>query len=260
MKFNKITSINNELIKYVKRIYENQNFAKKNNLFVIEKAKLIFEAIDKNIIIKQILITENELKNYKNKLTKFINSNLITIINSDVAKYLSININHTEIFALCEFKIDNNFDILDNENYLLVDNVQDPGNLGTIIRTAFGLGIDKIFLYNCVYLFNNKCTKSCCGANFNKNIYIVNNISKFMEIFKNFEIICTSLDNDSHYLDKQQFLKTKNLIVVGNEGHGINNDILKFATKKIKLKMSNNIESFNVAIFTGIICFKILHN
>lgn len=258
MKFNKITSINNELIKYVKRIYENQNFAKKNNLFVIEKAKLIFEAIDKNIIIKQILITENELKNYKNKLTKFINSNLITIINSDVAKYLSININFTKIFALCEFKINNSFNILDNENYLLVDNVQDPGNLGTIIRTALGLGINKIFLYNCVYLFNNKCIKSCCGANFNKNIFLVNDIESFLDKFKSFEIICTSLDQDSSDLEKQKFKSSSNLIVVGNEGHGINKNIMKYSTKKIKLKMSNDIESFNVAIFTGIICFKIL--
>lgn len=258
MKLTKITSINNELIKLFKNVYHNQLFAKKNKLFVIEKAKLINEAIAKNIKIKTILITESTFDKYQNFYHDFIQSNKVILISDSIAKFLSINVDECDVFALCEANISNSFQVYPNENYIFIDNVQDPGNLGTIIRTAFGLGINKIFLYNCVYLFNNKCTKSCCGANFNKNIYVINDVDIFFQKLKSFEVISTSLDIDSEELETQKFKKSGNVIIVGNEGHGIGKNILKYSTKKIKLKMLNDIESFNVAVFAGIICFKIL--
>lgn len=258
MKLTKISSTQNPLIKKIKNIYENPSYSKKNSIFVIEKPKLIFEAINNNIDIEFIFITESELEKFKNKLTFFLNNNKIILIDEKIAKFLSINVSYTEIFALCNFKHNSKYIINKNKNYLLVDSIQDPGNLGTIIRTAFGLGIDGIFLYNCVYLFNNKCTKSCCGANFKSNIYEIKDIDKLLNECKQYNIICTSLDNDSEDLEKEKFSKNNNLIVVGNEGHGVSTQILNYATKKIKIKMLNNIESFNVAIFVGIICFKIL--
>lgn len=260
MKLTKITSTQNSLIKKIKNIYENPSYSKKNSIFVIEKPKLIFEAISNNINIEFIFLTETELEKFKDKLTSFLNNNKVILIDEKIANFLSINISYTEIFALCNFQHNSNYVINKNKNYLLVDSIQDPGNLGTIIRTAFGLGIDGIFLYNCVYLFNNKCTKSCCGANFKSNIYEIKDIHTLLNKCKQYDIICTSLDNNSKNLEKEKFCKNNNLIVVGNEGHGISSQILNYATKKIKMKMLNNIESFNVAIFTGLICFKILRS
>lgn len=260
MKIKNITSTQNDLIKKVKYVYENQHFAKKHNLFVIEKAKLIFEAINKNVNIEFILITENEYKIYKNKLVKYLNEKKIIFINEKISKYLSINVTYSNIFALCKYLPNNNFVIQPNKNYLLLDSIQDPGNLGTILRTAFGLGIDNVFLYNCVYHFNNKCTKSCSGANFNNNIVVIDKLFDFIKLFnKKYDIICTSLDNDSDNINNVCFQKNNNLIILGNEGHGINKDLQKIANKKIKLTMHNNIESFNVAIFAAIICFKVLN-
>ena len=258
MKLTKITSTQNTLIKKIKNAYENPLYSKKNGIFVIEKPKLIFEAISNNINIEFIFIVESELEKYMDKRTNFLNNNKIILIDEKIAKFLSINVSYTKIFALCNFQHNSKYIINKNKNYILLDSIQDPGNLGTIIRAAFGLGIDSIFLYNCVYLFNNKCTKSCCGANFKSNIYEIKDIEFFLNQFKQYEIICTSLDKNSNDLENEKFNKNNNLIVVGNEGHGISQQILKYATKKIRLKMENNIESFNVAIFASLICFKIL--
>ena len=260
---NIINSINNPLIKQIIRLNNDQKYAKKIKLFCIEKYKLVHEAIINNIDIKYMLITLDEYKKYQKELSQYllINKNCKLIyIDISIAKKISTNISFNQIYAICKYVNNDDINIDKNKNILLLDNIQDPGNLGTIIRTGLGLGIDVIYLNNCVYKYNNKCIKSAMGSIFNKNIIEIEEpISLIQKYIKyNYQIIATVLSNDSYDLNTYKFSKNNNFIIIGNEGHGINPELINLSNLKIKLNMSNNIESLNVAIFCAIICFKIL--
>lgn len=145
----------------------------------------------------------------------------------------------------------------ENQSFLLLENVQDPGNLGTMIRTADGFCFDAVFLSpGCADLYNPKVLRSTMGSLF--HIPIVSQINTevlLQEMKKNkVQILAASLQAET-FLREISF-ESKLLWIIGNEGNGITEETLQFADKQVKIPMPGKAESLNASIAAGIVLYE----
>lgn len=250
-----IESKDNNLFKFVKKLKE-RRFRDKENLFILEGLRLIEEAIRANMDIEYIIIS----KDYEDKfndllLENNISSNKIITLSNNLFMQLASTENPQGIIAVIK-KNDKKKD-LSGDFFLICDKVQDPGNLGTIIRTAHAAGVDGIILTKgTVDIYNDKTIRSTMGSIFyvpifydDKDFTIIRNLKK-----DGFCLVATSLKESRNFFEED--LKGKIILAVGNEGNGISNELFELADKKVKIPMPGGAESLNVSIATSIILFE----
>ena len=258
-----ISSNQNPLIKEIKGLKRKKN-RWENRLFIIEGIKIIEEAIINGIKIKNILFSDSFFEsedgavfygNIKNR------DNIIKVQDS-LFNSLSDTENPQGIMAICEFNIGSlaDIDYINNISLLFLDGIQDPGNMGTIIRTADAFSIDGIILgEGCVDPYNLKVVRSTMGSIFRVSLYINDNSKKILEDFKNkgFEILATSLDGSPIYdID----FSGKFICVIGNEANGVDHGILAMADRCIKIPMPGNAESLNAGVAASIIMYEAMRS
>ena len=141
--------------------------------------------------------------------------------------------------------------------YILCDKVQDPGNLGTIIRTAHAAGVDGVILTKgTVDIYNEKTIRSTMGSMFYIPIILEDSdftITKSL-INKGFSLLATSLEGNKDFFKED--LSGKIIISVGNEGNGVSEEVYSLSDKKVKIPMPGGAESLNVAIATSIVIYE----
>ena len=234
-----LSSTDNEKVKLFKKI-RNTKYIKTNKLFIVEGEHLVVEAIKKNIV-KYILIKEDYDYSSEYEVIK---------CSEKVMKYISTLDSVPYIMAVCNL-IEEKEEI--GNKIVILDNVSDPGNIGTIIRNSVAFNIDTIILSNeSVNKYNDKLIRSSQGMIFHINIISLDILEALNKIKnKNIEIIGTSLHTDI-YLNNLKHLE-KYAVVLGNEGKGISDKVLNECSQLVKIKINNNCESLNVAVASGII-------
>lgn len=250
MQFEVIKSLSNPQIKFLRKLLKGDS---KSNFFILEGYHLVEEALKINLIKK---IYELENNNFYKKISNDIEYNQVTY---EVLKSISSTQNPQGIIGLCELQ--NNKDIYKSKKIIFLDNVQDPGNVGTIIRLAAAFNFDTVI--GNVAFNNNKLIRSTQGAILKINYFQIKNIDnlKFIQDFKNknYSIISTSLEKDSYSFNDFKFNKNeKQVLIFGNEGKGIQKEILKLSSSKIYIPI--NFESINVACAVAIFLNKIENN
>ncbi len=253
-----ITSKDNEQIKHIKKLKE-KKYREEYNEFIIEGIKMIEEAMQENVKIKSIIICDdcktqgaipNELMYEIAKLNCIYVAEKVFSTITDV-------INPQGIMAIVEKPISEEKEIDYNEtNFLLLDNIQDPGNLGTILRTADSLNIKQIILSKgSADAYNLKVVRSTMGAIFRVKIIEVQNLSKTVKEMKKHKIkvYATDLQTDKSIYDVNY---EKSAIVIGNEANGVSNEVLEEASERIKIPMIGKTESLNAAVATSIILYE----
>lgn len=243
-----ITSKNNDFIKHVKSLHQ-KKFRDMYNEYFVEGIKLVNEAIDEKREIYKIIICDDIFKN------EFNNRNYeIEHVNENVFKFISDTDTPQGIMAIIKMtKNDDNFE----DVIFALDNIQDPGNLGTIIRTLDCAGIKTLLLSNgTVDLYNPKVIRSTMGAIFRVNcIENVDLVSKLSELKnKEYKVVVTALDAKiSHYeLD----FKDKYIIVIGNESKGVSKNVQDLADIKVKIPMLGRTESLNASVAASLIAYE----
>ena len=236
-----ITSINNEYIKEISKLNE-KKYRDKSNKYLIEGLHLVTEAL-KYDIIDTIIIREDF--SYETDIKHIIVSN-------EVMKKLSDNPSIPKIMAVVNKKEST----ISGNKILLLDRLQDPGNLGTIIRSAVAFNFDTIILSNdTVDLYNSKVLRSTQGMLFNINILrqdLTNVINELKN--NNYTIYGTKVDNGN---DVKEINNTnKFALIIGNEGTGISDNILKQCDKYLYIKMNNNCESLNAGVAASILMYE----
>ena len=213
------------------------------NLFLVENEHLIKEAIEANIL-EELVIIEEEVDKY--------DFNNITIVTDNIMKKISSSTSTAKAIGVCH-KV--NLDINNPRRVVILDDIQDPGNLGTIIRTATAFGYDAIYLsLESCDQYNSKVIQSSQGALFKMPIYRSNLKDIITSLKKDgFYIVGTSLQ-ESHLLEKVE-AKDKMAFVFGNEGNGIKKEILDMCDENVFIEI-NNFESLNVAVASGIVLYK----
>lgn len=229
-----ITSVKNQLIKDLVSL-KSSSVKKKENRFLIEGEDLVKLAYEANLIDMILVLEEN------NKY-----SNVEQIITSEqVIEKLSNNKSPSKIIGVAHFKENE----LSGERIIFLDNVQDPGNVGTIIRTALSFSYSAVILgNNSASIYNDKVIQSTKGALF--KIPVFENISLKELKEKGYKVVSTALKGAINY--KEVELNDKFVLVFGNEGQGICEETLNLSDLLIKINM-DHIDSLNVAIAAGIL-------
>lgn len=236
-----ITSINNEYIKEISKLNE-KKYRDKSNKYLIEGLHLVTEAL-KYDIIDTIIIREDF--SYETNIKHIIVSN-------EVMKKLSDNPSIPKIMAVVNKKEST----IKGNKILLLDRLQDPGNLGTIIRSAVAFNFDTIILSNdTVDLYNSKVLRSTQGMLFNINILRQDLTSVINELKNNnYTIYGTKVDNGNDVKEINKI--NKFALIIGNEGTGISDNILKQCDKYLYIKMNNNCESLNAGVAASILMYE----
>lgn len=241
-----ITSLNNDKIKdYIK--LKDKKYRKMNKLFIIEGEHLVLEAYKKNLLKELILLDETVLNTVINVNT--------TYVTKEIMNKLTDLETPPNILGICEIKEESR---LEGDRFLLLDNVQDPGNLGTIIRSAKAFNIDTIILSkDTVDLYNPKVVRSTQGIMFHINIIyadleeVINDLKK-----KSIKIFGTDVESGMTPCSIPSTDKEKFALVMGNEGNGVKDSIKSLCDENLYIKMNNEVESLNVAVATSIILYE----
>lgn len=236
------TSTDNKKIKEIKKLNQ-KKYRDISNTFLIESEHLIEEAY-KNGYLLELLLEENS--NYKLDVkTSYLSKNVI--------KYITELETPTNILGICskikEKEIGN--------KVLILDEIRDPGNLGTIIRSAVAFNIDTVVLgENAVDLYNSKVVRASEGMLFNINI-VKRDIKTLIEELKNkdYKILGTKVNGGKSLKSIEK--SEKICIIMGNEGKGVNEDILSLCDEYIYIDMSKRCESLNVGVATSIILYEL---
>ncbi|MFY9285220.1 MAG: TrmH family RNA methyltransferase [Tissierellaceae bacterium] len=258
-----ISSSNNPLIKEIKGLNKKRN-RWKSKLFIIEGVKIVEEAINSEIKIRKILFSNSFLESKEGLIFyENVKNTYDTLrLKDNLFKDLSDTENPQGIMALCEFHLRDLTEIgaLDNPSILFLDAIQDPGNLGTIIRSADAFDIDGIILgEGCVDPYNLKVVRSTMGSILRLPLYIRDDSLETLMTLKQdgFEIMVTSLDGSPIYdID----FKKKFVAVIGNEAKGVNPKILDLADKYIKIPMPGKAESLNAGVAASILMYETMRN
>ena len=177
-------------------------------------------------------------------------------VNNSVFKYITDVLNPQGILAVVEKKSKTNMIDYNQDIILVLDGIQDPGNIGTILRTVDSIGLKQIILSDkCADIYNPKVVRSTMGAIFRVNAIESNELIETLNEIKknNFEIVSTDLKTEHNIYD----IDYKNIaIVIGNEANGVSQEILTISDKKIKIPMLGKTESLNASVATGIILYE----
>ncbi|MDQ0359340.1 TrmH family RNA methyltransferase [Breznakia pachnodae] len=240
-----INSVQNSKVKTWMK-YHQKKYRDTDEKYLIEGEHLIEEALKVNVV--DVLLVR------KGKEHNFGYHGDIYVLEDHVMDKLSKNVSSVNYIAVCKKQI---YEIKDNTRLLLLDAVQDPGNMGTIIRSAHSFGFDGIYLSeDCVDIYNEKVIRSTQGALFHLPIINCDLQMKVEELQKGgVEVVATALNEEAVYLGDYT-PKASIALIMGNEGSGVKESLIKKADKVMKIEMAN-FESLNVAIAASICMYEL---
>lgn len=260
-----ITSKSNEKVKFIKSLNE-KKFRQKYNCFYLEGIKVVEEVInsDKAIDILFIAYSDEILSelNGGRRLLKIINyvetDDNINVLNisKNIFESLTDTVSTQGVLVVLKIKEYNLEDILRKEdNIILLDKIQDAGNLGTIIRTCDAFDVKTILCTRgTVDVYSQKVLRSTMGSILReKIIYIENEKLNILKKF-GFKLMGTSLGANNNLEDIK--FPSKKVFVFGNEANGVSKEIEENCDKLLKISMSNSAESLNVGISVGIVLYE----
>ncbi len=253
----RITSKENEWVKHIKKL-KDKKYRDSSNEYVIEGIKLVEEAIQEKATIKQIILCEDCEKNavIPKELMYEIAKQECIYVSENIFKYLSEVQTPQGILGVIEKNGKNPEIDYTQEVIVALDDVQDPGNLGTILRTVDSVGLTQILVSKgTADSYNPKVVRSTMGAIFRIKIIECEDLKQTLKEIKKhkFEIIISSLQTENTIYDVDYH---KKVIVIGNEANGVKEEIQTLADKKIKIPMLGKTESLNASVATGIILYE----
>ncbi|MDU5912666.1 MAG: RNA methyltransferase [Anaerococcus vaginalis] len=231
-----INSESNEKYKYLNKL-KKKKYRKKFNSFIVESIKIV-EQIPDDFECEFVFVNE-DMKDYKTDFKKIVFSNKLF-------DKLSLLENPEGVSALLKIKKEKE---ISSDKILLLDHMQDPGNLGTIIRSAEAFSFkDIILVNNCVDLYNEKTIRASMGSIFRLN-FLELNIDD-LKNFKDYKLILADMNGKS-----VDYYKScdKIILAIGNEANGISKSLKDLSNDFVSIKMDGKIESLNAAIAASIL-------
>ena len=247
-----IESKNNNLFKEIKKKKKKKHRIKSNK-YLIEGLRFVEEAIKSKVSIDSIIFTES-FKEKNPDLFLKINENIKLIqMNETLLKQLCSTENPQGIVGVINMQ---NKELKSGELVVLVDKVQDPGNMGTIIRTAHAAGAAGIVMTKgTVDIYNDKTLRSTMGSIFYIPIVEDNSLDFVKSLKKEgYKLVVSSLQGKNNFFEEN--LQGKVMIAVGNEGNGVSDEVYDIADIKVKIPMPGEAESLNVAVATSIMIYE----
>ncbi|MDH4330025.1 MAG: RNA methyltransferase [Candidatus Moranbacteria bacterium] len=250
-----IKSSDNEKIKTLRKL-RSKKYRNKLGLFCVENWTIIFDALKDGNQFESIFVTEEFLKNNEDKMGFIFK-------NSNVDEYFVISEKVNESFSSLETapgicvvfrKTERPVEL--NKKIIYLNAISDPGNLGTIFRSALAFGFENIVLdENCVDAFSPKTIQASKGSIFNLNISFDKNFEILSDAKKMMKIISTDVEKGKNLKDFSS--KEIFCLVLGNETRGVDEEIKKMCDEFLNIKIDSRMESLNVAASASIIFYEL---
>ncbi|MED1204864.1 TrmH family RNA methyltransferase [Heyndrickxia acidicola] len=244
-----IQSAKNPQVKQWKKLLTKKE-REKTHTYLIEGFHLVEEALNHKDEVVELIITEDT-----NLPTSWDLSNIpLTYISPEISREISDTETSQGVFALCEMK-KANISSLENKKYLLLDAIRDPGNLGTMIRTADAAGIDAVILgKGTVDLYNSKALRSAQGSHFHLDI-LAGDLKEWIDRLKTAgtPVYGTALEGASSFKEAEPGQTFA--LLMGNEGNGVSKELLELTDQNLYIPIYGKSESLNVAIAAGILLY-----
>ncbi len=247
-----IDSTANKIVKNTRKLFERSG-RKALQQFIIEGRRLVADAIAAGAEVDYVLVEEG---------VDFTADGVeIHTLSSKAFSSLKTTVNSQGILAVVKMVEDRALSVKDGKRcfYIYLDGVSDPGNMGTIIRTADACGADGVILSkNCVDVYNPKVVRSTMSAIFNVPIYFDDEIRSAVATLKSggVSVISGSLEGDKSLYDID--FTGRCAIVIGNEANGITDEITSMSDKLIKIPIIGKAESLNAAVACAVISYEAL--
>ncbi|MDR1628064.1 MAG: RNA methyltransferase [Oscillospiraceae bacterium] len=258
-----ISSIQNEKIKHAEKIIKQPKYRQKSNQFAVEGIKLVKEVLKSEIKIDSIFITPESYEKYKQDLKNIMNNSTFIIyeVNNKIMNKISDMASPPGIICLCQTvdKTQMLDKIVKNNKIVILENIQDPHNLGTLFRICDAMKIKSVGVTkSSCDIYNPKVLRGSMGSVFRLDIFKVNDIITFISKLKKyrFEVYASTADKNDSPISKIKYGK-KIAVIIGNEGSGISPETIKLCDKRVTIPTNQEIDSLNAAVAAGIIIWEI---
>lgn len=256
-----ISSKSNPNIKYAKKLLNSSSFRKREKSFLLEGVRLCNEALKSDIKFNSIFFT----KKIREKFPEFINSLTEKSENSfetteEIINLISDTDTPQGVACICETPLSDGKNGKYSDKLVMLENIQNPSNLGSIFRTCDALGVkDVIISGDSCDIYNPKVLRGSMGATFRLNINICDDFKGSVSalIKSGYEVYATVPSGDAEMLGESGLFGEKCAVVFGNEGNGVTSEIIDLCTGKLTIPMTENAESLNVSVAAGIVIWEL---
>ena len=235
-----------ELTKNQIKELKDKKFRKEHDLYFVEGQKFCRDLLKSDVDIMYTITTNKNLKNFPN----------IVVVDERTLNSLATTVTPQDVICVCVKKFKEN---KPNGNSLILDRIQDPGNVGTLIRSALAFDFNDIYLIDSADAYNEKVIRSSVGAVLSANIHKISLedlIKEKDEIAENFIVA----DMVGEKLKDFKKKRGRTALIVGNEGAGVCDELINISNIKLSIPMTNKIESLNAGVAGSIIMQKIFEN
>ncbi len=251
-----ITSTSNPQVKRLLQLQKKSKARNEEKVFLVEGLRMFLEVPAERV--EKVYLSES-LYNRK-KLDRKLEDFSVEILSDAVFSHVSDTKTPQGILCVVRQKEEKQEKILEKKNplFVVLDNLQDPGNLGTIVRTAEGAGVDAIFLSKeSVDIYNPKTIRSTMGSIYRMPVVYVDDLVKLLETLRNKGVrsYAAHLEGKNSY-DKEDY-QSGTAILIGNEGNGLREEVAKAADIWVQIPMLGQVESLNAAIAASVLMFEV---
>jgi len=252
-----ISSLQNEVIKEVIKLHDKDK-RKKLKKCLVEGWRLIVDAIENGIFVEKIIVSKSFWIKRREEIIRLISSQSIYIVEDKLMNKISLMETPPGIMGVFPLFLEAKWDLLKEKNKKIVlysDDIQDPGNLGTIIRVADAVGVDAFILSeNTVDPYNFKVIRSSTGSIFKLPVWISSS-KEFVNFFKSWKVIIADPKGDKIYFEED--LKESFVLILGNEAWGVKKE--KYSELNpiyLKIPLRETVDSLNVSIAASVFLFE----
>ncbi len=251
-----ITSTSNPQVKRLLQLQKKSKARNEESVFLVEGLRMFSEVPKERV--EKVYISES-LYNRK-KLEQNLDEFPLEIMSDHVFEHVSDTKTPQGILCIVrqeKYDISNLLDI-ENPHFIVLDNLQDPGNLGTIVRTAEGAGVDAVFLSKeSVDIYNPKTIRSTMGSIYRMPVIYIEDLLELLKTFQEKDICsyAAHLDGKNSY-DKEDY-KSGTAILIGNEGNGLREEVAEAADIWVQIPMKGQVESLNAAVAASVLMFEV---
>ena len=242
-----ITSVNNDLVKETVKLQQKKYRTEK---FLLEGYKAIEEAFNAGIKIDYAFVLSEKAEEYA-----FLGDKII-LTNEPVLKKISTTDSAPDAVAVGYKKVYDKLYLKNAEKIVLLENIKDLGNLGTILRTSVAFGADAVVLYGeSVDLYNPKCVRASVGNLWKIPVVEIKEFEDLKAQFEGFERIATLPRTNNHL--KSFDVKLPCVVMFGSEADGLSDELINWATNSVKIEMARTVESLNLSVSCAVVLYKL---
>lgn len=256
---NIITSKDNPVIKLYQKLSSSKKERLQYGLFVLEGLRITEDALREESGITHLILTKQAFEKYGEELFQVdLRTARTIVISNELGNKIASTDCTQGVFAICSIPVKRNIPLKRDGKYAVLYGLQDPGNVGMIIRTADALGMDGIILCGSCDLYSPKVIRSTMGSVFRMDITIENDTERLFDMLSQAGIMsCASvIDKDAERITQCSF-EGGQAVFIGNEGNGLPREISQRCDRRITIPMNGNINSLNAAMAAGIMMWEL---